>query len=120
MMLIFLILVLVFFLYEFWHFQGNYFKTVSRKISECLNVVFPHTLNRLFVKPNGYRFGQDGKRIVYVLDLNNRLKTLTPLALHVVKFFDFFNRGFLEKSIPKKDHVSDLDTYRDRVYKQRE
>lgn len=100
-LLILVAIILAGILYEYWYSE-DYFRTIFRKFSEVINVVFPHILNKLFVKPNGYRFGKDGNRIEYVLAINNRLKTLTPLAIRVVKIFDFFNAGFLDRAIANK------------------
>lgn len=62
---------------------GEYSLKIAISIDQLGNVVMQHLLNLLWIKPNGYKFGNRDETISSALGRNKQLQTLTKFGLAI-------------------------------------
>ncbi len=78
---------------------GEYLLKIAISIDQLGNVMMQHLLNVLWIKKEGYRFGNRDETISSALGRNNQLGTLTGFGKAIDKFLDFIDPNHSLNSI---------------------
>lgn len=78
---------------------GEFSLQLAISIDQLGNVLMQHLLNALWLKKDGYPFGNRDETISSALGRNRQLGTLTPFGLAVDGFLDFIDPGHSLNSI---------------------
>jgi hypothetical protein len=78
---------------------NKYFVNIAIGEDNLANVYSQHLFNLLFIKKNGYKFGNVDEPISSVLGKNKLAGTLTWLGIAFAWFLNLWERNHVEKSI---------------------
>lgn len=78
---------------------GEYLLKIAISIDQLGNVMMQHLLNVLWIKKEGYKFGNRDETISSALGRNNKLDTLTGFGKAIDKFLDFIDPNHSLNSI---------------------
>ena len=78
---------------------GVYFLEMAKSIDQLGNVIMQHLLNAIWIKKEGYKFGNRDETISSVLGKNLKTNTLTYSGKIINKVLDFIDRNHSLNSI---------------------
>ncbi|HUH46522.1 MAG TPA: hypothetical protein VLZ54_05160 [Arenibacter sp.] len=79
--------------------MGEFLLKIAISIDQLGNVAMQHLLNLLWIKKDGYKFGNRDETISSALGKNNRLGTLTLFGKFIDAFLDLIDKGHSLNSI---------------------
>jgi hypothetical protein len=79
--------------------SNGYFYKFAVAIDQLGNVAMQDLFNDIFIKRQGYKFGDEDETISSVLGKNERLEQLSGLGKAIVKFLDFIDPNHALNSI---------------------
>lgn len=78
---------------------GEYLLNIAISIDQLGNVTMQHLLNLLWIKKNGYKFGNRDETISSALGRNNKLDTLSYFGKTIDKFLNYIDKNHSLNSI---------------------
>ncbi len=78
---------------------GDYCLQIAISIDQLGNVIMQHLLNAIWIKSNGYKFGNRDETISSVLGKNQQKNTLTAFGKFITLILDFIEPGHSLNSI---------------------
>ncbi len=78
---------------------GGYFLEMAISIDQLGNVIMQHLLNTLWIKRNGYKFGNRDETISSVLGKNKVQDTLTGFGRLIARILDTIDKNHVLDSI---------------------
>ena len=78
---------------------GAYFWQVALSFDQTGNTVCQHLFNDLFIRPEGYRMGNEDETISSVLGKNKKTATLYPLGLGLVWILNKIDENHVEDAV---------------------
>ncbi|MBC7864434.1 MAG: hypothetical protein IAF38_15780 [Bacteroidia bacterium] len=83
------------------HGIGDFCYKVTVAIDHLGNVIMQELFNLLWIKRNGYKFGDPKETISSVLGKNLETETLKPFGILMARMLEHFERGHLQNSIDR-------------------
>lgn len=87
---------------EWWNRLGDYFLIFAIAIDVTGNVALAPILNKLFIKKEGYKFGNRKETISSALGKNKELGTLNKYGIWISDILDALDPNHVLKSIDNK------------------
>jgi len=78
---------------------SHYLLTISLSIDQMGNVILAPLFNRIMIKRNGYKFGDEDETISYVLGRNQITKTLSKLGNLLANLLDWIDPNHCAKTV---------------------
>jgi len=78
---------------------SHYLLTISLSIDQMGNVILAPLFNRITIKRNGYKFGDEDETISYVLGRNQITKTLSKLGNLLANLLDWIDPNHCAKTV---------------------
>lgn len=77
--------------------MATYFKVIAISTDQLGNVSGFSALDFIFIKPEGYKFGDEDETISYVLKVNHQMNTLRPAGRVLYKTINGIDPGHFDK-----------------------
>jgi len=87
---------------ELFRKTNKYFRLLAISIDQMGNVAMQDLFNDIFIKRNGYQFGNEDETISSVLGKNERLQSLSGLGKLIVRFLNFIDPNHALNSIEER------------------
>lgn len=78
---------------------SHYLLTISLSIDQMGNVILAPLFNRIMIKRNGYKFGDEDETISYVLGRNQITETLSKLGNLLANLLDLIDPNHCVKTV---------------------
>ena len=78
---------------------SHYFLTISLSIDQMGNVILAPLFNKIMIKRNGYKFGDEDETISYVLGRNQITETLSKCGNLLANLLDWIDPNHCDKTV---------------------
>lgn len=78
---------------------SHYFLTIALSIDQLGNVILAPLLNKIIIKRNGYKFGDEDETISYVLGRNQITETLSKCGNLLANLLDLIDPNHCAKTV---------------------
>lgn len=78
---------------------SHYLLTIALSIDQMGNVILAPLFNKIMIKRNGYKFGDEDETISYVLGRNKITETLSKLGNLLANTLDFIDKNHCAKTV---------------------
>lgn len=78
---------------------SHYFLTIALSIDQMGNVILAPLFNKIMIKRNGYKFGDEDETISYVLGRNQITETLSKFGNLLANFLDWIDENHCSKTV---------------------
>jgi 8-oxo-dGTP diphosphatase len=90
----------------------NDYKKIAISIDQLGNVILAPIMNLIFIKKDGFKFGEPDMTISMVLGVNKQRKKLTYLGIFVALFLNKIEKDHVEKAIEADKNELDQEENR--------